>query len=476
MGAALLKDADIKRWCDNLSEGSPRTADVYLAWLQHFADFTKASPTDSVLRFKSGDSGKKEVQDSISDFIHHLLTKGFAPKSLNGALSAVRSWFRWNECLVTRQIKIRGLKTTPTIEDERLPTRQELNQALNFGDLRQKIAIGTIAFAGLRFDSTAKLHLKDLLDVRIENNRVIVDNQYTRLRVVVVASKNKRPYFVFSPAQLTDWVRQYLESRARDGEQLGPESSLLVTSQRHFSHGRFVEKGQPLSRQAVAKEVRLAFKASGQKFRPYVMKSYFSMALQSAGLTFDKVEFYLGHVGPMSLNYGMRKELPKEKVEELRTEFVQKVEPVLTGAPQLMLATDVRKRTALDILELLESVGLASEATLRPFRERLEEIAPEEVEAVMEEFRERMAVSDKDWLDTQKGLKDTTKILPPGFFQPVENRTMPLQEPRRVTQVVVSMKQAERLIPKGYTYVGPLNGKAVLKVPEGSTEPVVGGI
>lgn len=343
MGAALLKNGDVKRWFENLKEGSERTGDVYLVWLQQFVDFTKASPTASIQRFKSGESGKKQVQDSLFDFIQHLKEKGLAPKSMNGALSAVRSWFRWNECLITRQIKIRGTKTTPTLEDERLPTKQEVNQALNFGDLRQKICFGMTAFAGLRFISTSKLRIKDLLDVRIKDSQVIVDNQNTRVRVTVLASKNRLQYFCFLPAQLTEWIHEYLQSRLRDGEQLGPESLLVVTRERHFSKGRFVEKAAPLTRNSVAKDVRLCFRAAGQKARPYVLKSYYSMALQSAGLTFDKTEFYLGHVGPMNLNYGMRKELPPEKVEELRTEFVRKVEPVLFGPAQVINEDTVKE-------------------------------------------------------------------------------------------------------------------------------------
>lgn len=51
-------------------------------------------------------------------------------------MKAVRSWLSYNEIELMRRIKIGNRGATPTLEDERVPTGDELRQILNYASER----------------------------------------------------------------------------------------------------------------------------------------------------------------------------------------------------------------------------------------------------------------------------------------------------------------------------------------------------
>lgn len=72
-------------------------------------------------------------------------------------------------------------------------------------------------------------------------------------------------------------------------------------------------------------DVRDAVKHAGLKFRPYVLRVYFSSALDIAEakgiVSHNWREFWFGHQGDMSARYSTNKVLPKDTVDEMRETF-----------------------------------------------------------------------------------------------------------------------------------------------------------
>jgi integrase len=374
-GADLLSDPDVRRWYENLAEGSHRTAVEYLSWLKQYCDYVGQTPKELVLAFGQD---KKLAQDSLEDWISSLRHRGMMPKTINNALSAAKSWLRRNEVEITRQIIIKNVHDTPTIENERVPTKEELKRVLDHADIRAKVILALIALCGLRFETMSKLTLKDLIELHIDGHEVAVDNPTMQIRIPGSASKNKRPYFVFLPTQATEWVREYLKLRLRRGERLKADTPLLVAGQRTFSHGRWLNAGDPLTRQAIAHDLRKVMRKAGLTQRPYVWKSYFDLALQTAKIQHVREQFYLGHAGPMEAQYGIHKQLPPNVLEDMRKEFAEKVEPVLIGPSSVITENDV-KEVALSVLselinpegyKTLSTIGI-SEADFRAIRDAI---------------------------------------------------------------------------------------------------------
>jgi hypothetical protein len=143
---------DLRRWLTNLSRGSPMTAEVYERRLKRTCELLKATPSGLLER---ASSDLKGFQDSIEDMVTHLELEHKSPGYIRGILKSLRSWLRYNDVQLTRKIKVSNPSATPTIEDEEIPSHEELSRILRASSSRVRVAEALIAFADLRPHTTA---------------------------------------------------------------------------------------------------------------------------------------------------------------------------------------------------------------------------------------------------------------------------------------------------------------------------------
>jgi integrase len=227
----LLKDKGVQRWLRNLARGSPLTAEVTVRRLGKLCEFFNTDPRGLL------DWAKKDLmdfQDSLEDFIGKLESEGKSPGYIQGFLKVVKSWLRYNNINLTRRIKIKNSTATPTIENEKVPSQEELAKILRAPPPRIKAAISLMAFAGLRpqsignYDGSDGLMLKDLPELRIEGKEVVFEKIPTMVIVRSTLSKAKHKYFTFLGSEGCTYLKEYLEQRIRGGEELKPESPLIA--------------------------------------------------------------------------------------------------------------------------------------------------------------------------------------------------------------------------------------------------------
>ena len=114
---------------------------------------------------------------------------GNAPSYISGVIKAVKSWLDHNEVEVKRKIKISNSDATPTIENERVPEKEELKTVFMYGSERSKVNVALISQAGLRLETlgneprTDGLRIGDLPEINISDGRV--DFKRTLTMVVV---------------------------------------------------------------------------------------------------------------------------------------------------------------------------------------------------------------------------------------------------------------------------------------------------
>jgi len=140
----LFSDANVKRWYDNVARGSEITADVYLRRLGAFRNLNHLTPAELISR------GGRAVEDLVMDYVT-LNERKYAPSIKSTHKSAV-SWLNFNNVLLQKKIKIRNLEDTPTLRDERVPSRPELQQILLSATKQSRVAIVLMAHAGLRLE------------------------------------------------------------------------------------------------------------------------------------------------------------------------------------------------------------------------------------------------------------------------------------------------------------------------------------
>jgi len=173
------------------------------------------------------------VQRRLEDEVSEMEGKGYAGSYISNTLKPVKSWLEFNGLKLARHIKISGYNLNPTIADERVPTKQELARILRHLDRRGQAIAAFLAFAGLRiesignYDATDGLTIKDLPEMKIQGSTIKFENVPTIVKIRATVSKTKLLYFTFLGSEGCTYLKEYLESRILQGEQLTPETPVI---------------------------------------------------------------------------------------------------------------------------------------------------------------------------------------------------------------------------------------------------------
>lgn len=352
--ASLLKDEQVRRWYANLARGSRVTADVVLRRLGKLCEVWNTTPRDMVERARADLSG---FQDAVEDLVMSLESSGKSPSYVADFIKIIKSWLRYNDIILTRKIKISNSTTTPTIEDEQVPTQEELARILRRAKPRTKAAIALIAFSCLRPETLGNyrgidgLMLKDLPELKIVGDRVEFERVPTMVVVRPTLSKARHKYFTFLSQEGCTYVKEYLEERIRAGEALGPDSALIAHERREQSKNRFLWTTN------ITDEIRACMRAAGVHKRPYVLRAYADTQLilaESKGkISHPYVQFFAGHKGDIEARYSTNKgRLPPDMVEDMR-EAYRRCEPFLSTTAQNSEHTNMVKAAKLEALKAI---------------------------------------------------------------------------------------------------------------------------
>lgn len=372
---SLLQDTEVRRWFQGLALGSKTTAEERTRVLYRYCLALKCTPASLV---EKGRTNRRGVEDDLQDFVAKMHLEGKSPGYAENYVKAVKSWLLHNEIALIRKIRLGDRGATPTLADERIPSRDELARILRAATQRGKVSISFCAFSGLRpevignREGTDGLRMNDLPELRVENGRAKFERIPALVKVRRELSKVRRAYLTFLPAEGCEYLRWYLEYRLARGEVLAGDSPLVRAKPGFERKGRAVDSaahGSPfIETQAVTKEIRTAMRLAGIPFRPYVLRSYFmtnmEMAEREGKITLQDRRLFAGRVSDIDRRYTTGKNvLPPDVIEALRRSYAASA-PHVTTAPEPSFSEDKVMRLAAVVLED-PSTRKAFEAALR---------------------------------------------------------------------------------------------------------------
>ncbi len=419
----LLRDEDLRRWFENLRAKSVLTATVALRNLGHYCELTETTPKEILRKAKSNE---KNFRYEFTDFVRKMEKEDKAGSYIARFKKVILSWLKFNDIRLQLTVNISGENETPTIANERIPSREELARILRKATSRGRVAIAIMAFSGLRpeslgdYEGTDGLRLGDLKDLHLSD-----EIQFEKVPATVMVksklSKARHQYFSFVGEEGATYIKEYLEERRKQGEELTYESPLLQFDVRG------VKKNAFLRTTLVTRDIREAIEAAGLKMRPYVLRAYFSTALdiaESKGLiSHPWRQFIMGHKGDIEARYSTNKRLPPDMIEEMRESYRKCLKYLETRV------SDVSEENARLYLQqqLLSAVGY-----------RQDEI-------------DKMNLADLNTEDFQKLLRD---------------KVAGAMASNGSKQKLVPMNEIEKLLGEGYEFQAVLpNGKAIMKMP-----------
>jgi hypothetical protein len=293
------------------------------------------------------------------------------------------------------------------------------------GDQKARTASVLIAHSGIRIESLGNykgkdgLTVSDLPEMKIQNGTVTFDRKPTMIVVRKELSKARNQYFTFLGEEGCEYIRDYLEERMREGEELNSKSPIITPKLRMKAFIRTINIGD---------SIRTALRTAGLPWRPYVLRCYFDtqlMMAESKGLVLrDYRQFWMGHVGDIESRYTTNKQrLPESVVEDMRAAYARSEE---------FLQTKINEET--------------SEEKLRgSFRRQLLLVA-----GFSQAELDKMNVVSMDDEELQNAVR---------------KRLMGVQVANGTSQKVVSVSEANDYLAKGWEYVAKLsNNKVVIKM------------
>jgi len=412
----LTKTADVRRWYDNVSRGSLVTADVYLRRLGSFCCSFNTTPEALVSLNES------ELHNLLLDCVSSMEKAGRAGSYIESMLKAVRSWLYHNGKEVKRKIRIKGARDTPSLKDERVPTKEELKRIFLSGDKKARVACVLIAHSGARievlgdYNGKDGLRIGDFPEIKIERDLVRFEQKPALTMVRKELSKAGHQYFTFLSEEGCEYLEDYLNERIREGEELSPKSPIITPKQKMKP---FIRAGN------IGDTIREAMRAAGITWRPYVLRSYFDtqlMLAESKGLVLrDYRQFWMGHKGDIENRYTTNKhKLPEEVVEDMREAYKRSQEYLQTTR---VSETSEEKLTQAFRKQLLLVAGFKQDEVDKM---DLPSLGDEELQEIV---RKKLLGAP-----TESGVK----------------------------QKVVNVEEAETYLSQGWQYVAHLPGKKVV--------------
>lgn len=207
---------DLNRFYNNLAINSENTANERLRILYRF--LTRFNYTSTSLVETAQKDGRK-IENVLMDFTAELSGEGKASGYIENYVKAVRTWLGFNGVELKRRINVGNRNEQPTIEDERVPTKEELRQVLNYADDRGRTSIALMSQSGLRpqvlgdAKGSEGLKIGDLPELEFRGREVSFIKIPTMVVVRASLSKARHRDFTFLGEEGGGYLKAYLEKR-----------------------------------------------------------------------------------------------------------------------------------------------------------------------------------------------------------------------------------------------------------------------
>lgn len=323
------EDEDFRLWFDNLARGAPSTAINKARVLYRFLNIMEWS-LDELTERITGD--RDRLEKVLMSFVGQQERLGYAPGTIDNYLKSVKSWAKWNGVELVREIKISDKSSTPTLDDEKVPTVSQVQKIRSAASFRGRICVGGLAYGGLRPEVLGHQHLRDGLRLgdlpELDFGALEFETFPTLVVVRPELSKSKHRYRTFFPEETCVDILSFLERRVSYGEVL-TERSPLVSVRPNLRQGQLGYDRDVESRHirtiTVSRDIRGAMRPT-YSYRPYVLRGFFStrllMAVSDGLLDNNYRVYWMGHKGSMAARYSSNKaELPDDLIESMRAAY-----------------------------------------------------------------------------------------------------------------------------------------------------------
>lgn len=378
-------------------------------------DFLKVDSPDKALEI-----AKKDVRGIVDKYLDYLLVeRKQAPKTVRPMFFGLKYWLECNDVDVSPLKDVELPKSTITVTEDRKPTKEELRQLYDFGNIRDKALLEIAISSGLRINTIATLKLKDVVWNPYELLGVKRDDQTSPAMINVkprMGRKASKSFFTFITPEAKRVLRQYIEFRRRMGEQITEDSPLIgsiygIGKERNFPSDlpNVRAFGEHVSAETLLTAWKRLLKKSGLSAKSHkwhelhfhTLRKFFETECINAGVKRAYLEFWMGHKGAYLDDSYFRANL-KEHLAEY-----EKAIPSLSimEVEKSVSEIEIRKKGAIDNIRMLIALGVISETQGEAMINTLQNVySRDQLENFIKDRLSR-------WLQKKEKSKDCQKLV-----------------------------------------------------------------
>ncbi|WP_407356041.1 tyrosine-type recombinase/integrase [Methanolobus sp. WCC5] len=336
----------IREWMETVNP-RPNTKRNYLTGMVKYCRFTGLNP-DELLQEADEDikagilPRERRIKKRLISYRNWLDSQGLAINTKLNDMSGPRSFYKTFDHELPRLPKWERAK--PKEEHLDIPTKEDIRQALQVCDLRNKAIILTGCSSGLSADEITNLKLDQFLKGYDDVTEICT--------LFIRRGKSGQDFVTFLSPETTRTINQYIEYRNRDPMTCDKREHAQRDKQRTYGNAGylFIKKQVPndyldsydeelrkLDTDGLLKAYRTLSANAGistdkgiwNLVRSHNMRKFFNTTLKNAGFDSERVEYLMGHA--LDGVKGAYYRADSEKLREMYLKFV----PYLTIQKEL---------------------------------------------------------------------------------------------------------------------------------------------
>lgn len=431
------------------TRGSRVTADNYVVSVRRFSTWLGIAPDEALGR-------NRDWAATINEYITDASRNGLSSKSIQTVVLGVKKWLIISGTATGSILASVELPKIIPTEEDRTPTREELQRILAGANIEDKVPALIAIGAGLRVRAVASLRFKhfvglelretgkvistrrcqvnahghyEMVPVKIRERALEQAREIPAVHVKAEFSKTKRPHFTFITPECVQVLKAYVKERQMRGEELTPESHVVVNvrGKGKMDIKTVERRWRSLLIRAGLDEKSETGRVRWYKLHFHTLRSFFSTQCINAGIEENVVKFFRGDRGGTLQEYYMKGEAIPPEYLEIAEEKYHKALPSLTI--------------------ISDSTAVAQDAMIETFNRQFLKLAGYSEEEVNK-------------------LGDLTKIAPEQVQDLIQQRQMQALGLNANRQKVVPMEEVKRWIGEGWEFATVLpSGEAIIKLP-----------
>jgi hypothetical protein len=208
---------------------SEETKRKYVSRLEKFFDFCKfegvnvKEKADNFVKFTKENDVEKTTDLILNYMLYHInraAKKIISKSTVRNFYKPIKLFCDMNSIQFNSSVITRGIPSGSEHSNDRIPTREEIRDMLQYPDRRLKPITYTMVSSGIRIGAWEYLKWKNISPIYDQNNKIIAAK-------IIVYDGEPEQYFSFVTTEAYNALKEWMDFRANQGEKITAESWLM---------------------------------------------------------------------------------------------------------------------------------------------------------------------------------------------------------------------------------------------------------